>query len=98
MTVERRGNGGWAELLPADDATVGPGSECRSALYRIAVDQFEQPAELIGLEPEMRTRLVEPRRALVVNFPVRLDTGEVRTFTGYRVQHTLAMGPTKGGI
>ena len=34
---------------------------------------------------------------LTVNFPVRLDDGEVRSFTGYRVQHTLTMGPTKGG-
>jgi glutamate dehydrogenase (NAD(P)+) len=98
MTTERRGTGGWAELLPDDDRSVGPGSEWRSELQRIAVDQFEQAAELLGLEPEMRARLVEPRRALVVNFPVRMDSGEVRTFTGYRVQHTLAMGPTKGGI
>ncbi|HEY5197047.1 MAG TPA: Glu/Leu/Phe/Val dehydrogenase [Solirubrobacteraceae bacterium] len=98
MTVERRGTGGWAELMPVADGTVGPGSEWRSELYRIAVDQFEQAADLIGLEPDLRARLVEPRRALTVNFPVRMDTGEVRTFTGYRVQHTLTMGPTKGGI
>jgi glutamate dehydrogenase (NAD(P)+) len=98
MTTERRGTGGWAELLHDENGGVGPGSEWRSELQRIAVDQFDQAAELLGLEPEMRARLVEPRRALVVNFPVRMDSGEVRTFTGYRVQHTLAMGPTKGGI
>jgi glutamate dehydrogenase (NAD(P)+) len=98
MTAERRGTGGWGELLTDDDGHVGPGSEWRSELQRIAVEQFEQAAELLGLEPEMRARLVEPRRSLVVNFPVRLDSGAVRTFTGYRVQHTLAMGPTKGGI
>ena len=39
-----------------------------------------------------------PRRSLVVNFPVRLDSGRVLGLTGYRVQHTLTMGPTKGGI
>ncbi|HWH11266.1 MAG TPA: Glu/Leu/Phe/Val dehydrogenase [Solirubrobacteraceae bacterium] len=98
MTVDRRGTGGWAELLPADHGTIGAGTEWHSELYRIAVDQFDQAADLIGLDPDLRTRLVEPRRALTVNFPIRMDTGEVRTFTGYRVQHTLTMGPTKGGI
>ena len=60
--------------------------------------QFEQAADVLGLESEVRARLLEPRRSLVVNFPVRRDNGEVEMFTGYRVQHTLAMGPTKGGI
>ena len=46
----------------------------------------------------MRARLLEPRRSLVVNFPVRRDSGEVESFTGYRVQHTLTMGPLKGGF
>lgn len=41
---------------------------------------------------------MSPRRSLVVNFPVRMDDGTLRSFTGYRVQHTLALGPTKGGI
>ena len=42
--------------------------------------------------------MLEPRRALIVNFPVRRDSGEIEEMTGYRVQHTLVMGPTKGGI
>jgi glutamate dehydrogenase (NAD(P)+) len=62
------------------------------------VAQFERAADVLGLEPELRARLLEPRRSLVVNFPVRRDSGEVEMFTGYRVQHTLTMGPTKGGI
>ncbi len=53
---------------------------------------------MLGIEPEIRTRLLEPHRALIVNFPVRSDSGEVSSFTGYRVQHTLAMGPVKGGV
>ena len=55
-------------------------------------------ADLLALDPELRSRLLEPRRALVVNFPVRSDAGEVENFTGYRVQHSLTVGPTKGGI
>ena len=98
MTRERRGTGGWEELLRTGGGDVAPGSEWHSELYAITVEQFNRAADAIGLEPDVRTRLLEPRRALVVNFPVRMDDGEVRSFTGYRVQHTLAIGPTKGGI
>ncbi len=97
MTGERRGSGGWDELL-LSDGEVAPGAEWHSELYAITALQFNAAADVIGLEPDLRTRLLEPRRALVVNFPVRMDDGEVRSFTGYRVQHTLAIGPTKGGI
>src|SRR5688572_12865242 len=95
--VNRRGGGGWETVLEAERA-LEPGAEWRSELYRAAVDQFGRAADLLGLEDEIRARLLEPRRALVVNFPVRMDDGEVRSFTGYRVQHTLTMGPMKGGM
>jgi glutamate dehydrogenase (NAD(P)+) len=74
------------------------GAEWRSALYEIACVQFADAADVLGLDAELRTRLLEPRRSLVVNFPCRMDDGSVRNFTGYRVQHTLTMGPTKGGF
>jgi len=77
---------------------VSAGREWGSELYRIATDQFERACSLLELDPEFRTRLSEPRRALTVNFPVRLDSGKVLGLTGYRVQHTLTMGPTKGGF
>ncbi|MEA2154546.1 MAG: glutamate dehydrogenase [Solirubrobacteraceae bacterium] len=77
---------------------VAAGREWGSELYRIATDQFERASSLLELDPEFRTRLSEPRRALTVNFPVRLDNGKVLGLTGYRVQHTLTMGPTKGGF
>ena len=77
---------------------VVPGREWASELYRIANDQFDRASALLELDAEFVTRLGEPRRALVVNFPVRLDSGRVLGLTGYRVQHTLTMGPTKGGF
>jgi glutamate dehydrogenase (NAD(P)+) len=98
MLTERRGKGGWDEVLATEAHLVAPGGEWRSQLWAVAVDQFNRAADLLGLEPELRTRMLSPRRSLVVTFPVRLDSGEVRSFTGYRVQHTLTMGPTKGGI
>ena len=95
---DRRGTGGWDEVLAAEDYAVTPGSEWRSELYRVASAQFQRAADAIGLADDLRERLQEPRRSLVVNFPVRRDDGEVQELTGYRVQHTLVMGPTKGGI
>jgi glutamate dehydrogenase (NAD(P)+) len=98
IEIERRGKGGWDEVLATEAHHVAPGGEWRSELWRVAVDQFNRAADLLGLEEEMRARMLSPRRSLVVTFPVRLDSGEVRSFTGYRVQHTLTMGPTKGGV
>jgi glutamate dehydrogenase (NAD(P)+) len=95
---ERRGGGGWDELVASEPYLVAPGGEWKSELYRVAVAQFSRAADLLSLEPDVRARLMEPRRSLVVNFPVRMDSGEVESFTGYRVQHTLTMGPMKGGM
>ncbi len=80
------------------ESSFAPGSEWQTDLYGMACEQLRRVAELIDLDPDEHTRLAEPRRALVVNLPVRLDTGELVSFTGYRVQHTLTMGPTKGGL
>jgi glutamate dehydrogenase (NAD(P)+) len=98
IEVERRGRGGWDSVLDGEEGLVAPGGEWRSQLWQTAVRQFDQAADRLALEPEVRVRLLEPRRALTVNFPVRRDDGTVETFTGYRVQHTLTLGPTKGGL
>ena len=84
-----------SDLRPDD---VPLGEEWHSPLYAMACRQFARAADVLALDDEVRTRLLEPRRSLVVNFPVRMDTGEVVNYTGYRVQHTLTMGPTKGGL
>jgi len=93
----RRGSGGWDSVL-AHEQTVAQGGEWRSELWMTAVEQFTRAAALVDMEPAVRARLIEPRRALTVNFPVRRDDGTVENFTGYRVQHTLTLGPTKGGF
>ncbi|HWB69909.1 MAG TPA: Glu/Leu/Phe/Val dehydrogenase [Solirubrobacterales bacterium] len=95
---ERRGSGGWESVLAGEAFEVSPGNEWRSELWRVAVTQFNQAADLLGLDRDARARLLEPRRALVANFPVRRDSGEIESLTGYRVQHTFALGPTKGGV
>ena len=66
--------------------------------YEMAVQQFEAAAEKLNLSEDMREILRQPKRELTVNFPVRLDTGQIKMFTGYRVQHNVNRGPAKGGI
>src|ERR671933_626341 len=66
--------------------------------YEIAQEQFDLAAERMGLEDDLRHVLRVPKRELTVHFPVRMDDGHIRSFTGYRVQHNLARGPGKGGI
>ncbi len=89
---------GWDEIDLADRPLVRAGEEWNSELYRIATSQFDKAAAVLDLDLESRVRLGQPRRCLTVNFPVRMDDGSVANYTGYRVQHTLTMGPTKGGI
>ncbi len=75
--------------------------EVRSAAlnpYLMAVEQFEAAADKLNLSEDMREILRQPKRELTVNFPVRLDSGRIKTFTGYRVQHNVNRGPAKGGI
>jgi len=66
--------------------------------YDTAVAQFDDAAERLGLSQAMRAILHKPKRELIVNFPVRLDNGDVKMFTGYRVQHNITRGPAKGGV
>ncbi|MDQ2902533.1 MAG: Glu/Leu/Phe/Val dehydrogenase [Chloroflexota bacterium] len=66
--------------------------------YEVAVSQFDEAAERLGLSQSMRAILRKPKRELIVNFPVRMDNGDVEMFTGYRVQHNINRGPAKGGI
>ncbi|HEV2653492.1 MAG TPA: Glu/Leu/Phe/Val dehydrogenase [Ktedonobacteraceae bacterium] len=66
--------------------------------FEVAVAQFDEAAERLGLSQSMRAILRKPKRELIVNFPVRMDNGDIEMFTGYRVQHNITRGPAKGGI
>jgi glutamate dehydrogenase (NAD(P)+) len=73
--------------------------EWDSPLYHDAVDQFDRVAEIMAVDANVAARLRVPQRSLVVTFPYRKDEySEVESLYGYRVQHVLSMGPTKGGI
>jgi glutamate dehydrogenase (NAD(P)+) len=66
--------------------------------YAVALRQFDIAADRLHLEEDYRQILRSCKRELTVNFPVRMDDGSIRVFQGYRVQHSVARGPAKGGI
>ena len=63
-----------------------------------AAARFDEAAEKLKLDDGMRKILRSPAREITVNIPVQLDDGRLEVFTGYRVQHSIARGPGKGGI
>jgi glutamate dehydrogenase (NAD(P)+) len=65
--------------------------------FAMATEQFQVIADYLNIDPGMRARLLQPKRSVIVTLPIRRDNGTVETFQGYRVQHHLTMGPTKGG-
>ena len=66
-------------------------------VFRMACDQFQVIADYLNIDKNDRDRLMYPKRAIAVTLPVHMDDGSTRTFQGYRVQHHLTLGPTKGG-
>jgi glutamate dehydrogenase (NAD(P)+) len=72
--------------------------ELDTPTFRLAVAQFDQAAQMMNLDPNLRLRLKKPERSLIVSIPVRMDDGSLQVFTGYRVQHDSSRGPSKGGI
>jgi len=66
--------------------------------WEMALRQFHRAADLLPLKRGIREFLVQPHRELTVNFPIHMDNGAVKVFTGYRVHHSTVLGPTKGGI
>ncbi|MBU1695079.1 MAG: Glu/Leu/Phe/Val dehydrogenase, partial [Verrucomicrobia bacterium] len=66
--------------------------------FKVAQAQFDEAAEVLGLEPAMRELLRWPRRQYRFTIPVKMDDGSTKVFHGYRVQYNDARGPNKGGI
>jgi glutamate dehydrogenase (NAD(P)+) len=66
--------------------------------WRVAQARFDATTEVVKLSDDACRILRQPKRELTVHFPVRLDDGSVRVFTGYRVHHNISRGPAKGGL
>jgi glutamate dehydrogenase (NAD(P)+) len=66
-------------------------------VFRMACEQFRVIADYLNIDKNNRDRLMFPKRAMAVTLPIHMDDGTTQTFQGYRVQHHLTLGPTKGG-
>ncbi len=69
-----------------------------SPTFRMACRQLESVAEVVEIDKGILSRMGLPKRAVVVSIPVHMDDGHTEVFTGYRVQHSLTSGPSKGGL
>jgi len=66
--------------------------------FEIVIEQIDAVCDRLGVADIYRSRLKKCERELIVNFPVRMDDGTAKVFTGFRVQHNDTRGPAKGGI
>src|SRR3972149_5678725 len=71
--------------------------EFHTPVYEMALKQFDIASKKLGLDPNVASRLRSPKRALIVSVPIKMDDGNVKVFEGYRVQHSMVLGPAKGG-
>ena len=60
--------------------------------------RFDLAAQKLNLDPGLWKVLRYPNREIIVHIPIQMDNGEIEVFTGFRVQHSIARGPAKGGI
>jgi glutamate dehydrogenase (NAD(P)+) len=81
----------------ATEATAAEAGR-RLTPFQAVNQQFERAADLLDLSEDLRIALKTPYREVMVELPLRCRDGEIRTFSGYRVQHDNARGPMKGGI
>ncbi len=75
-----------------------PAPRPKRGLYDNVLQQFNTAADRMELDRNVRKILAGTKNEILVNFPVRMDNGEVELFTGYRVQHNDTLGPFKGGL
>ncbi len=85
-----------AKAVPPAIPRIAPREDLNP--YRLAQIQFDIAAEYLKLDQGLRQILRTPKRVLEVSIPTKMDNGQVKVFTGYRVQHNLARGPAKGGL
>src|SRR5438067_12974049 len=85
---------------PTGAPPIGPRFAPREHLnpLRIARIRCDMAAEFLKLDLGLRQILRTPKRVLEVSLPTKMDNGQVKVFTGYRVQHNVSRGPGKGGI
>ena len=89
LSQQGRGLQEFSDIYKEDDP---------SQFFSTHIAQISRAFDSVHVEPHVRTILSQPKNEIIVNFPVRMDDGDFRLFTGYRIQHNNIMGPYKGGI
>jgi glutamate dehydrogenase (NAD(P)+) len=69
-----------------------------SPTFQMACRQLDEVAAAMEIDPGVLQRMSKPKRAMVVSVPIRMEDGRTEAFVGYRVQHSLTSGPSKGGL
>ncbi len=83
---------------PLGATPYDPPTDRHASAYAVALGQLSRVADFMDLDDDMRVYLRTCQRELIVHFPVQMDDGKVRMFTGFRVHHNATKGPVKGGI
>jgi glutamate dehydrogenase (NAD(P)+) len=86
------------ETLVDIDATFVLAEPPKQDLWDTVLDQIDDVARRLKLDPGIHAVIRQPERELTVAVPVVMDDGLIKVFTGYRIQHSSARGPCKGGI
>jgi len=96
-----------SKAAPVESAPPPVASSSRSSMpavvkeydfFGVVQDYLDEAARVARIEPFVTTILSQPKNEIIVNFPVKMDNGEIRLFKGYRVQHNNILGPFKGGM
>jgi glutamate dehydrogenase (NAD(P)+) len=70
----------------------------KGSVFDAMLQEFGVAARILNLDPGLWEMLTHPKRQIIVSCPVQMDNGEIKVFTGYRVQYNVTLGPAKGGI
>ncbi len=86
------------QRVSSEETPISDEPESGYDFYEAIRGYLDAASPIAGIEPFVQTILSQPKNEIIVNFPVRMDDGEVKLFKGYRVQHNNLLGPFKGGI
>ncbi len=73
-------------------------NQTKKDAYETALEQFDKAADFLNLDKEARFAIREPHCIFGAGLPIKMDNGEFKIFSSYRVQHNTARGPAKGGV
>ena len=81
--------------MSKNTAPAAPPAHKEFDFFKVIQGYLDQATKVAQIEPYISTILSQPKNEIIVNFPVKMDDGEVRIFKGYRVQHNNILGPFK---